>query len=227
MELDKDLCHTEEFRGEMMCRDEKGIALVIALIVSLIVLILGGVAVYMTMQSSKMSGEFKGYTSSVAAAQGALNETLILLPELKSGVVSFPSVVVNSKVACLKYKLNTATSAWTASDLSTYCGCTLVEATDPSISSVVNYYDIEYRLGSGVNTYDVFVKFINTSLGNTNAAAASSSFSTGGTVSSKSGGNTLQPPPKPYLYTVVVYSGPASDVNNPARSSYIRVLYAY
>ena len=49
--------------------NEKGVALIIALIVALIILILGSTALYVSIKSTKISGSFRQYRASIQAKE--------------------------------------------------------------------------------------------------------------------------------------------------------------
>ncbi len=205
----------------MVFKSESGVALIIAILVAFVILVLGSMALYISTQSTKVSGEFSVYRSSVEAANGAFRETEAILGYIKeSKSFPVPYNIVDNKTTCLNYKLNTPSLSWTNSDL-TSNGClarTVSLAEDTSIDKIIDYYDLKYSLGS----YYVYLKVVNTSLGNTQAPRKG--LVVGGTTSNKHGINIKFAPPAPYIYRIEIVS--VSKLN-PNDFSHISVLYAF
>lgn len=205
----------------MVYKNEKGIALIVAIIIAFVILALGSMALYMSTQSTKVSGKFSVYRSSVEAANGAFRETRAILGYIKDNEsFTMPFNMIDNRTSCLGYKLNHQSIDWTDSDL-IKSGClartvSLAESTDKD--KVINYYDLKYSLGN----YYVYLKVVNTSLGNTQSRRGG--LTTGGTTSKKEGINTLFAPPAPYIYRIEIVS--VSKLN-PYDFSHVSVLYAF
>lgn len=205
----------------MVYRNQNGMALIIAILVAFIILVLGSMALYISTQSTKISGEFSVYRSSVEAANGAFRETRAILSYIKENKpFSVPFNIIDNRTACLHYKLNTPSINWTNSDL-TSNGClarTVALAENTNDSKVIDYYDLKYSLGN----YYVYLKIVNTSLGNTQTQ--NKGLTTGGTTSKKHGINIIFAPKAPYIYRIEIVS--VSKLN-PYDFSHVSVLYAF
>lgn len=172
--------------------NEKGVALIIALIVALIILILGSTALYVSIKSTKISGSFRQYRASIQAAKGGYEKTKYIIDYIK--VNSAPpgtSGTITSIDGNFTSKITTATAddatLWTA------------DAQNPD--KTVSNYDIKLDIGN----YYVYVKLINTATGNT-ALGGSKELGTGGVTTGKAGASTVTPPKIPYLYTLEIVS---------------------
>jgi Tfp pilus assembly protein PilX len=202
-------------------KNQKGIALIVALIIAFIILALGGMALYVSMQSTKISGGFKQYRSSIEAASGAFNETNRILEGIKSGTtVSLPNTLIDNKTSCLYYKLNNPTTSWTNDDLSNdNCFSTTDKAKSTNIDDIKNYYDLKYSLGN----YIVYIKVSGTAEGNT-SSSSNNGLTAGGVTSNKQGTNIVHPPTIPYLYRIEIVSESKLNSNDKA---HISLLYGY
>ncbi len=207
----------------MLHKNKDGIALIVSLIIAFIILALGSLALYLSTESTKISGAFKRYNSSLAAAVGAFKDAETVMGYIKSGVNApvTPSTFVDEKRSCLFYKLNNPTSRWTDSDLQNN-GClahTVNLASSTNIGDIVNYYDFKCSLGN----YNVYIKVTNTSEGNT-AFSVPKKLTSGGTTSSKYGTHVMHPPRIPYLYRIEIVSESRISSND---KTVISLLYGY
>jgi hypothetical protein len=206
----------------MNIKNEKGIALIVALIVAFIILVLGSTALYISMQSTIMSGAFKQYRNSIEAAAGAFDETKRILGSIKSGSsVTFPNTLIDKKTACLKYKLTHPTTEWEDpnSDLSDKCSVNASQAENTNSDNIVNHYDLKYSLGN----YLVYIKITNSLEGNT-SVSVSQSLTAGGVTASKEGTNIIHLPKVPYLYRMEIISESTLNSKNKA---HVSLLYGY
>ena len=203
----------------MNIRNKKGIALIVALIVAFIILALGSMALYISMQSTKISGSFRQYRSSIEAAGGAFSETRRILGYIKSNasVSVLPSTLIDNNTTCLHYKLSTPTTKWT--DLSNNNCSDLSNVESTNISDIVSFYDLKYSLGG----YTVYIKLVNTAKGNT-SSSISKGLTSGGVTSNKQGTNVIHPPPIPFLYRMEIV---AESTINTKDKAHISLLYGY
>jgi len=175
-----------------MVINNKGITMIIALITALIILILGSIALYISLKSTKVSGTFRQYRASIEAAKGGYEETKYIIDYVKvhgappgtGGIITFIDGNFTSKVT-------TATAdnptLWTD------------DAQNPD--KTVSNPDITLTIGN----YNVYVKLINTAKGNT-AMGGTKGLGTGGVTTGKAGTSTVTPPRIPYLYTIEIVS---------------------
>ncbi|MCK4278718.1 MAG: hypothetical protein KAW82_06000, partial [Desulfurellaceae bacterium] len=173
--------------------NEKGVALIIALIVALIILILGSIALYVSIKSTKISGSFRQYRASIEAAKGGYEETKYIIDYIKVNSAA-PSISDGNFTNFTNFKdkvkyatTDSTTSVWTD------------DAKNPD--KTVSNPDITLDIGN----YYVYVKLINTAIGNT-ALGGSKTLGTGGVTTGKAGASTVTPPKKPFLYTIKIVS---------------------
>ncbi len=207
----------------MTVKNDKGIALIVAIVFAFIILALVSMALYISMQSTKISGSFRQYRSAVESAVGAFRETKEILGYIKNNnAVSFPSNLLDKKTTCLHYKLNTQTSNWTDSELSdNQCRATSTTlAENINTNYIKNYYDLKYSVG----TYLVYVEIVNAAKGNTSGSSASKKLIAGGVTTSKRGTNIIHPPTIPSLFRIEVV---AESTKNPKDKAHISVVYGY
>lgn len=213
-----------------LLKNEKGIALVMVLVLSLIALAIISALLYLTIQGTRFSGFYKRYESAresgvggseIAAALISNRGNLVVPP-----LVSFPNVCNCNELedpddnrdstgnrTCLCDKLCNppyvgGVYKWTVA------GC------DNSLDPISNP-DMQFPLpGIGGSSYQVSVKIIDTTRGNTDLSGET----LGGTgvVSSNSG--QIPAPPLPYLYRVEINAQDSANVIERARLS---GLYAF
>jgi hypothetical protein len=202
-------------------RNEKGIALVMALVLSLIALAIVSALVFFITQGTTISGMQKRYQTAQEAAKAGLDLfSKEIIQETFSGnlssIVSKYSLLVGmqeSTPGCLYTKQITATTGWGA------CSST----PDPRTS-----YDITLRLlspdpGPGIPKqpdFDVFVKIIGTVEGNSDI----SGLDLEGMGVVESGSGQIHPKLMPYMYRMEIQ---AERVNNTNERANLSVLYAY
>lgn len=219
-------------------RNEKGIALVSVLILSLIALSIIATLVYLVIQGTRFSGFFKRYETAREAGTGGAEITVDLinnrgkLPAI-TGILltSFPkgcdcgdpdtagdnsmvnddgslSTLAGSYI-CLCAKLCDATADWP-----TACDTTLAATTNPDLSLSL--------AGIGGDSYSVNTKIVDTIPGYTDMSGED--LGGAGVVTSSS--LTLRSPPQPYIYRVEVDSQNADPTKRIERST-ISVLYGF
>jgi len=184
-------------------RNNKGIALVMVLVLSGIALAIMAGLIFMATSGTQVSGLQKRYKTalegSMAGAEIVFN-TIGERGKLNIGVLPITYSITD---ACLNAKLTRLTSA------TNWASCAdLVKATsltiDPSDAAT---YDFEFNLGpgavldpNGIYTYRVYAKIAETIEGNT---APDSGWVQGGVVWSKS---EFYPIPRPYYYGIEVHA---------------------
>ena len=187
-----------------MVINNRGITMIIALITALIILILGSIALYISIKSTKMSGTFRQYRASVEAAKGGYEETKYIInyimdyvkvhgeaPSEAPSIGNFTNLNFTN-FANFKSKLKDATAENTTSVWTD-------DAQNPD--KTVSNPDITLTVGN----YNVYVKLINTAKGNT-AMGGTKGLGTGGVTTGKAGTSTVTPPRIPYLYTIEIVS---------------------
>jgi len=193
-------------------RGERGIALVMVLVLSLVALALMSALIYIITAGTQISGAGKQYKTAQEAASGGADITFQLIaargnPNIPLPLFSIPALNVGG-VDCLAAKLNQPTSAWNAA-----CNSTL--SIDPNDQTT---YDITFQLGGGGNTYAVYSKIVDTVEGNSGGDLG---LSKGGVVS---GTNEITVMSIPYFYTVEIDAQNSANSNERAKYS---ILYEY
>ncbi|NTV49690.1 MAG: hypothetical protein HGB32_02585 [Geobacteraceae bacterium] len=202
--------------------NDKGIALVTSLMLTLLTLTISMVMLYMVLQSTQMSGAHKRYKNSLDAAVGGVDiVTMDVLPYLISFAADPTASTLISRLnasmnlsastgvsdACLQAKLTSKT--WGAA-----CG------TASSNINPKDAPDMTFTLASqfvGSVGYRVYTKIISTTPGSTDISGRN-----------LEGQSTTGAPPgdvgAPYLYRIEV----SSEKNtNPLEKANLSVLYAY
>jgi hypothetical protein len=196
-------------------QDERGIALVMVLILSAISLAIMAALVFMLTASTQMSGIQKRYKTALEAGKGGADLTFQLIAArgnlsiegLIDPATNLPARNVGG-TDCLTAKLNTPTTAWPAE-------CNSSSAIDPANSTT---YDMFFDLGT-IPTFRVYGKIVDTVEGNSGADIG---LQKSGVVSSNSGEVTAMS--IPYLYTIEVDS---MNRDNPSERARYSILYQY
>ena len=194
--------------GQTKALNEKGIALIMTLILSAIALAIMAALVYMLTASSQVSGIQKRYRTALDAAKGGADATYRIIgfrgsdPGLALALTAFniPSG------PCLNTKLNNPTLSWGACDSSI--------SINPQTPST---YDMYFQLGT-TTQYNVYSKIVSTVVGNSGPDLG---LSKPGVVLSNSGEIPVQP--VPYLYTIEVEADSSATLERGKYS----ILYAY
>lgn len=218
---------------------EKGIALVVVLVVSAIALALMTALIYMITAGTQISGFQKRYKTSLEASKGGsdlfytlvgfrgdimdtnqfkneldaagLNSSIPLLTSTCSGTSTG-----GTSYTGLQAKLMTPTSSWDP------VNCDKSISIDPGNPAT---YDMKLQLGT-TSRYDYYAKIVDTIEGNTGPGGMGSSSDKGlinkGVVSS--GVGEIQVMQKPYLYAMEVM---ATNSTNTSERSKFSILYQY
>jgi len=195
--------------------NEKGIALVMVLILSAIALAIMAALVYMLTASTQVSGIQKRYKTALEAGKGGVDVTFRLIsargnPNIP-GLSSFnitASDVGAGHTDCLTQKLNSPTSVWPVE-------CSSTVSINPNDQST---YDMSFDLGI-TNTYRVYSKIVDTVNGN---SGGDFGLIKSGVTGANSGEITVMS--VPYLYSIEV---DAENRDNPQERAKYSVLYEY
>ena len=220
-------------------RNEKGIALVLVLILSVIALAIVSSLLFMLSQGTIFSGSQKFYRTSEEAGFGGVELTtqylasrgqldIPALPGLSftSGCNCNDPYVYNDNIDLMTGaasnrcdKLCNPTANWPAAvDESGVAGIQV--SLDPSIGP-----DMQYTLpGLQPVSYTVFAKVVDTVQGNSDVGGLVMSGELGGAGVVASNSGLVSPPHNPYLYRLEVQ---AQATNNPREHARMSVLYIY
>jgi hypothetical protein len=117
-------------RGSMMSKrnilmdilySEKGVVIVITLVLAAIALAISTTAIYMVTQRITLSGIEKRYSTALAAAKGSVEITKKYINLLRMGYTPEYSECIINDQSCLTNKLQTPTSQWDNCDDTIIC----------------------------------------------------------------------------------------------------------
>lgn len=165
-----------------MIKNEKGVALITALMFTLIALTITTMLLYTITQNIVLSAAHKRYKNSLEASYGAADlVTREVIPLIFADYTTAGSFTVNktsmltklssisistmSSDACIVQKINSPSSKWTS--------CS-VDQKASNISKIKPYADVFFNLRGTQDTagFNVYSKIIDTMAGNTDSAAA-------------------------------------------------------
>ena len=201
-----------EMKNEKL--NEKGIALVMVLILSAIALAIMAALVYMLTSGTQISGMQKRYRTALEAGVGGADVTFQLIAARGDPGIPLNNFIITASSVggynCLTDKLNNSTSAWNG-----VCSTSVViDPTDPAT------YDMSFELGTpGFPTYKIHAKIVDTVEGNSGG-----DFGLTKTAVVATGQGEITPMSIPYLYTVEIDS---QNVANPTERAKYSVLYQY
>lgn len=205
--------------------NEKGIALVMVMIISVIALAIMAALLYMLTSSTQISGMQKRYKTAFEAGVGGADVVYQLLssrgdPGIGGINFSWSAALPGASTdPCLIAKLNKSTSStnWAAcaADAATYAKVTSINI-DPTDSKT---YDTTFQLGTPPLQYTVYSKIVNTVEGN---SGGEEGLMKSGVISSNSGEVAVVS--VPYLYTIELS---AENTGNSAERAKLSVLYQY
>ena len=201
---------TGDAQGKGFIRSEKGIALVMVLILSAVALAIMAGLVYMLTAGTQVSGAQKRYRTALEAGIGGRDITYQVLAS--RGDPGIPSInfLLNPNIGgCLTTKLNNPTNGWGA------CNSSL--AINPAVDNTS--YDMTFTLPGANATYTVYSKIVDTVEGNSGGDIG---LTKGGVVNTNSGEVSMVS--IPYLYTIEIQ---AENAANPAERAKLSVLYQY
>jgi hypothetical protein len=218
-------------------RNERGMALVMALILSLIALATVSVLLYLLTQGTTMSGFEKRYETSLEASKGGVDiVTKEIIPNLIGSQVisqSMNSLVGSSgfqlinlnfpftSANCLQNKLLITTKTGLTDN---WASCASPDNESPVLkkSDGTIVADVSFRLSglTAAQDYNVYAKIVDTVAGNT----STSGLDLEGQGVVESGSGMVTPKQVPYMYRLEVQAERAA---NPDERSNLSVLYAY
>jgi hypothetical protein len=191
--------------------NEKGIALVMVLVLSTIALLIMAGLIYMLTTGTQVSGLQKRYETAHEAGMGGADVMYQLIAARGNPNIPLTNFLITASnvggVDCLTPKLNQPTISWPAA-------CSNTMTIDPNTQST---YDMQFDLGAGP-TYQVFAKIVNTVEGNSGGDEGLLRY---GVVSS-TGDITVMS--MPYLYTIEI---DAENQGNPSERAKLSILYQY
>ena len=201
-------------------RNERGVALVTALLLTLVALAIVMAVLYFVMQGTQLSAAHKRYKTALEASHGGVEVfTKEIIPYVfdntttgglanKFGGINLQVPVSN---ACFQQKLNQPTSKWTACNAGS-------KGLDPKSSP-----DMTFRL-NGLPTqpgFNVFTKIVDTTPGNSDLSGFALLDGGSGVTGTSSG---VSPKHIPALYRIEVEG---ERETNPQEKAQLSVLYAY
>jgi Flp pilus assembly pilin Flp len=209
--------------------DEKGIALMMALILSLIALAIISALIYFVTQGSMISGFQKRYQTAQEAAKGGVE---IITKEI------IPQTIVSIDVADLANRVNSLQNDYTEISLTFTTGASclrdklLLSTQDWSNCSDQNKSfdpknspDFTFQL-SGIppaQPFNVFAKTVDT-IGGLEANSDTSGLELEGLGVTESGSGMVTPKHNPFIYRIEIQSERST---NPDERANFSVLYAY
>lgn len=217
--------------------NERGIALVIVMVLSAIALAVMSALIYMVVRGTEISGMQKRYATAYEAGKGGVDvatQVIALrgsgLDTALAGLIAYnattpSSCVVNATqiesrtnqpcltgignfAAGLESKLNLPTECWK--------GCNSTATINPADATS---FDMRFELGVAPLRYRVLGKIIDTKDGN---AGGDEGLLKGGVVSANTGEVAVQH--RPFFYTIEL---DAQNTSVPAERAKINVLYQY
>jgi len=219
-----------------MKKSEKGIALVVVLVLSAVALTLITALIYMITSGTQISGFQKRYKTSLEAGRGGTDLVYALI-NLRGDINNTNSFRDGLNTAGLNSSLPIVTSTCTGSSLGgtsytglqaklmtpteKWVGCNSDLSIDPSDSTT---YDMKLDLGGATNKYNYYAKIVKTVEGNTggDGAGFGEQLHNKGVVSG--GAGEIQVVPKSYLYALEVLASSSTNTNERSKLS---ILYQY
>jgi hypothetical protein len=205
-----------EFCAQGMLCNNKGIALVMVLILSFISLAIMSGLIYMVTSGTQVSGVEKRYSTALRAGESGIDIVYQIFSKRGNPYTVAEAALINfnltaSGTACMINKLNSKTDNWNVG-----CDSSVDIITTPAPDP--NTYDMAFNLGAGP-TYAVYTKIVDTVEGN---SGADEGLIKSGVVLSNSGEVSVMH--IPYLYTVEI---DAENTNNPTERAKLSALCQY
>lgn len=220
-------------------KNEKGIALVMVMVLSLIALAIVSSLIYMLTQGTIFSGAQKFYRTAEEAGFGGVDLTTQYLSN--RGVLDIPALpglaftsgcscgdpyVYNDNIDVMTGaasnrcdKMCNPTAEWPAGVDENGGTAGIQVSLDPTVN-----WDMRFTLGTLPTTFDVFAKIVDTVQGNSDVGGLVMSGELGGAGVVASNTGLVSPPHNPYLYRLEVQGQATANPRELARMS---VLYAY
>ena len=194
-------------------RNDKGIALVMVLVLSTISLLIMAGLIYMLTTGTQVSGLQKRYETAHEAGLGGADVIYQMIAARGDPNIPLTNFLITASnvggVDCLTPKLNQPPSSWPVA-------CSNSLAVDPNTQST---YDMRFDLGGGpFPAYRVFAKIVDTVEGN---SGGDEGLLRHGVVSSTGEVTVMS---IPYLYTIEI---DAENQGNPSERAKLSILYQY
>jgi hypothetical protein len=200
--------------------NERGVALVTALMLTMVMMAICMTLLYMVIQSTKLSGSQRRYSTALAAGNASPELIKDIIPRLMpySSVRSAPPIIgypdltfpTSTDSDCFTQKLKRSPDQWTS-------------CTDPNKSVDARIKpDFTFKL-NGLTTgqgYKVYTKIVSTVVGNSEGSGALLDIPCG--VANNC--SNVSPMHLPSMYTIEVVS---EKETNPQERAALSVLYAY
>jgi hypothetical protein len=207
--------------------NEKGIALVMVLLLSAIALVIMAALIYMLTTGTQISGIQKRYETASEAGMGGTDITYQLIGLRGDaartasflGDIAALTPVITTPATCTGTNSSGTTFTGLAAKInspsSTWAGCNNSMVINPNTGTT---YDMVFTLGT-VPTYNVYSKIVDTVEGN---SAGDEGLINNRVVDSNSG--EIRVMSYPYLYTIEV---DAENTANPSERAKYSILYLY
>ena len=194
-------------------RNDKGIALVMVLVLSTISLLIMAGLIYMLTTGTQVSGLQKRYETAHEAGLGGADVIYQMIAARGDPNIPLTNFLITASnvggVDCLTPKLNQPASSWPVA-------CSNSLAIDPNTQST---YDMRFDLGGGpFPAYRVFAKIVDTVEGN---SGGDEGLLRHGVISSTGEVTVMS---IPYLYTIEI---DAENQGNPSERAKLSILYQY
>jgi len=215
-------------------RNNRGVALVMALVFAMVGLAIVSAMMFMITQGTMMSGAGKQYRSADDAGLGATDIVVQYVQNVgvpPNGLNILRDGRFDANFApCLNQKMTGSRGNWTGAgfnwplcEANTCSGgtkaCNITELDLPTDA------DLQFLLpGDNNRNFAISTKIIDTVKGNTDASGAVSGGKLGGEAVTAAGSGIVSPPTYPSMYRVDVQT---QDQLNPSERSRYSVLYAY
>jgi hypothetical protein len=202
-----------EFYTPQILRDNKGIALVMVLILSFISLAIMSGLVYMVTSGTQVSGVEKRYSTALGAGESGVDVIYQVFSSRGNPYSVAEAALINFNLTvsptCLLDKLNKTTDDW---NIACDSSLTLIPGTPGT-------YDMAFQRGANP-VFAVYTKIVDTVEGNT--VKVDEGLVKSGVVLSNSGEVSVMH--IPYLYTVEI---DAENTNNPTERAKLSALCQY
>ncbi|HEY6871486.1 MAG TPA: pilus assembly PilX N-terminal domain-containing protein [Geobacteraceae bacterium] len=204
-------------------RNDRGIALVTALCLTLVALAIIMALLYMITWQSRLSGAHKRYKTAIEASQGGAEIfAKQVIPLVFAGYTTslssqFPGITLTpTNNSCLNYKLQNATASW-----STVCGPDNDYLNPTNLDDPTKTADVTLNLQGTQSPFNVYAKVVDTIPGNSDTSGNDFLIHGNGT-----DGTDPDVAPKhiPAMYRIEVQGQMAT---NPLEKAKLSVLYAY
>ena len=204
-----------------LIENNKGIALITALMLTLISLIIILALLSYINQGTYTSAAQKQYRNSLEAANGGVD--LIakeILPDIQEGMTGTTLATNFSAIGLNVYNGNCLSQKLTLTDSSEWTDCIAgYDTSDPTEATDVSF--LLQGTGGGSSGYKIYAKVVDSTPGNSDTSGIDYLAGGGGVTSTTSG---LSPKHEPGLYRLEIQG---EKQQNPKERALLSVLYAY